>query len=131
MKKTISLLLALVMAFSIVGCAKTEAPAETAAPTEKEIISIDTEQTVETGVVRGGTLVIAKTQDMTNNGFDITHTTYSQADSYVLDQILETLIDIDGKGNFIPRLALSWKFTDDGLGLQLKLREDVTYSNGT
>ena len=131
MKKLISLLLALVMAFSIVGCAKTEAPAETAAPTEKEIISIDTEQTVETGVVRGGTLVIAKTQDMTNNGFDITHTTYSQADSYVLDQILETLIDIDGKGNFIPRLALSWKFTDDGLGLQLKLREDVTYSNGT
>ena len=69
--------------------------------------------------------------DMTNNSFDITQTTYIQADSYVMDQILETLIDIDSEGNFVPRLAESWEFTEDGMGLVLKLREDVTYSNGT
>lgn len=130
-KKLVALILVLTIACGIVGCSKTEAPVATAAPTEKGVISIDSTKAPESGVVRGGTLTIAKTMDMTNNGFDITHTTYIQADVYVMDQILETLIDVDGQGNYVPRLAESWEFTEDGLGLKLKLREDVTYSNGT
>lgn len=136
-KKLVALILALTVMLAMAGCGSSNAPgksdaAVTQAPdTEKEVISIDSTKPTETGVVRGGTLTIAKTMDMTNNGFDITHTTYIQADAYVMDQILETLIDIDGQGNYVPRLAESWEFTDDGLGLKLKLREDVTYSNGT
>ncbi len=134
-KKILSLLLALVMVLSMTACGgSAEAPAEEkpAEATAPAVVSFE-EQPAEKegGVVRGGTLTLAKTQDMTNNGFDMTHTSYSQADSYVMDQILETMIDIDSKGNFIPRLAESWEFSEDGLSLTLKLREDVTYSNGT
>lgn len=84
-KKLVALILVLTIACGIVGCSKTEAPVATAAPTEKGVISIDSTKAPESGVVRGGTLTIAKTMDMTNNGFDITHTTYIQADAYVMD----------------------------------------------
>lgn len=80
--------------------------------------------------VRGGSLTIAKSQDMTNQGFDITHTTFSQADCYVLSQVFETLIKTDADGAFVPGLATAWEYTEDGLGLVLTLREDVTYSDG-
>lgn len=136
-RNLIALILVLAMALAMTGCgssnapAKSDAPVSQETPTEKEVISIDSTKPADTGIIRGGTLTIAKTMDMTNNGFDITHTSYIQADAYVMDQILETLIDIDGQGNYVPRLAESWEFTGDGLGLKLKLREDVTYSNGT
>lgn len=134
-KKILALLLALIMALSVIGCGKSPAPAQDAtqapAATESNVVSIDTPQVKEDAVVRGGTLVVAKTMDMTRNSFDVSHTTYIQADCYVMDQILETLIDIDGQGNFVPRLAESWEYTEDGLGLVLKLRQDVTFSNGT
>lgn len=80
--------------------------------------------------VRGGTLVLAKSQDMSTKTFDITHTTFSQYDCYVLSQVFETLIKVDTEGNFVPGLAESWEYTADGLGLVLKLRQDVNYSDG-
>ncbi len=87
-------------------------------------------ETAETPV-RGGTLTVAKSMDMSTQGFDITHTTFSQADCYVLSQIYETLLKVDDDGNFVEGLATSWEYTEDGLGLVLTLREDVSYSDGT
>lgn len=106
MKKLLSILLVLVMVCGIVPAMAEEAP------------------------VRGGTLVVAKSQDMSTKGFDITHTTFSQYDCYVLSQVFETLIKTDAEGAFVPGLAESWEYTADGLGLVLKLRQDVSYSDG-
>lgn len=135
-KKLLALLLVLVMTVSLAACGKTEAPTENeasdaAATTAPVVVAIDTPQETSDTVVRGGRLTVAKTMDMTRNSFDISHTTYIQADAYVLDQVLETLIDIDAEGNYVPRLAESWEFTEGDLGLVLKLRQDVTFSNGT
>ena len=128
-KKMMAAILALVLALSVTSCGTSNDPEQQSGSPDPG--AGETSQVGENGIVRGGTLTIAKTMDMTNNSFDITQTTYIQADSYVMDQILETLIDIDSEGNFVPRLAESWEFKEDGLGLVLKLREDVTYSNGT
>lgn len=128
-KKMMAAILALVLALSVTSCGTPNDPEQQSGSPDPG--AGETSQVGENGIVRGGTLTIAKTMDMTNNSFDITQTTYIQADSYVMDQILETLIDIDSEGNFVPRLAESWEFKEDGLGLVLKLREDVTYSNGT
>lgn len=110
MKKLLGILLAVTL---LMGLCLTTNAEEAAAP------------------VRGGTLIVAKSQDMTNQGFDITHTTFSQADCYVLSQIFETLIKIDGDGNSVEGLATDWHYTEDGLGLVMNLRQDVTYSDGT
>lgn len=132
MKKITALLLAAAMMLCLVACGSQ--PAAQEAPAQQDVtenvVQIDN-QVKEAGVVRGGTLTVAKTMDMTNNGFAMFKSTYSQADAYVLDQIIETLIKIDGEGNFVESLAKSWEYTEDGLGLQLTLRDDVTFSNGT
>ena len=94
------------------------------------ILGVGLVANAEEAPVRGGTLVIAKSQDMSTQTFDITHTTFSQYDCYVLSQIFETLIKTDKDGNFVPGLAEEWHYTEDGLGLVLKLREDVSYSDG-
>ncbi len=134
-KKILSLLLALVMVLSMTACGAkeeapaAEAPAETTAPA---VVAFEEQpEEKEGGVVRGGTLTVAKTMDMTNNEFDMNHSSYSEADAFVMDQVVETLIEIDSKGNFVPKLAESWEFGEDGMSLKLKLREDVTFSNGT
>ena len=132
MKKTTALILALIMLLSLAACGSepaAEAPAAAAAPAAAQ--AAPAAAAPATDVVRGGTLKIAKTMDMTNNGFAMFHTTFSQYDAYVLDQIMETLIKIDAEGNFVPCLAKSWEFTEDGLGLKLELRDDVKFSNGT
>lgn len=40
-------------------------------------------------------------------------------------------IDADSQGELKPGLATEWTFADDGLSLELKLREDVTFHDGT
>ena len=82
------------------------------------------------GIVRGGTLVVAKSADLTTGGFDVVHSSSYPADGMILSQIFESLLDVDESGNIIPRLATEWEYTEDGCGLILKLREDVVYSNG-
>lgn len=94
------------------------------------LLSLAVPAMAEETPTRGGTLIVAKTADMSTQGFDITHTTFSQYDCYVLSQVYETLIKTDMDGNFVPGLATEWNYTEDGLGLVLKLREDVSYTNG-
>ncbi len=79
---------------------------------------------------RGGTLIVGKSADLSARTFDITHSNHTQNDCYVLRQIFETLINKGENGTFLPGLATSWEYTEDSMGLILKLREDVTYSNG-
>lgn len=131
MKKFAAFLLALIMMLSLAACGTKQEPTVSDAPVERDTTAAAENAAPATDVVRGGSLKIAKTMDMTNNGFAMFHSTYTQADAYVLDQILETPIKIDADGNFVPSLAESWEFTEDGLGLKLKLRSDVTFSNGT
>ena len=131
MKKITAFLLALIMMLSLAACGTKQEPTVSDTPDRGNTTAATENAAPTTDVVRGGSLKIAKTMDMTNNSFAMFHSTYSQADAYVLDQIIETPIKINEDGSFVPSLAESWEFTEDGLGLKLKLRSDVTFSNGT
>lgn len=45
--------------------------------------------------------------------------------------VYDRLTKIDANGELAPMLAESWEFSDDGLSLDFKLREGVTFSDGT
>jgi peptide/nickel transport system substrate-binding protein len=49
--------------------------------------------------------------------------------SGIIRNIYSQLIDYDGKGNFIPKLATEWKNIDE-YTWEFKLREGVTFHNG-
>ena len=78
--------------------------------------------------VEGGNLVHAVTaiadgwqQQQSNNWYK----------SQVWTQLVETLVYVDDTGEVHPWLAESWEESDDGLQYTLKLRDDVTFSDGT
>lgn len=94
-------------------------------------VGIAEEKQETSGIVRGGTITIAKSSDITVRNFDLTQSTNAMNDFFVHCQIFESLINIDAEGNFVPGLATEWYYTEDGCGLVLKLREDVSWSDGT
>lgn len=49
----------------------------------------------------------------------------------VLDYELQTLLTLDKHGKLQPQLAKSWKWSDDGKTLTLKLRKGVKFHDGT
>lgn len=49
----------------------------------------------------------------------------------VMTSLCDTLVDIDTKLNFIPKLAKSWAWSNDGKVLTLTLRDDVKFHDGT
>ena len=44
--------------------------------------------------------------------------------------IFETLVEADDEGNYIPALADSWEFAEDGMSLTLNLVQGATFHNG-
>ncbi|MFC9515733.1 ABC transporter substrate-binding protein [Nocardiaceae bacterium NPDC056970] len=48
-----------------------------------------------------------------------------------LTLIFDRLTVVDGDGNLQPGLAESWEFAPDGSYLEMKLRDDVTFHDGT
>ena len=136
MKKLLCLLLCLAMAislFSACGSTATKtAPEEsnnTPAEENEKIILATEADTTDVTVKRGGTLVLAKAKAM-STGLDLTRTDDSSSHYTVLAQIYESLLTLDESGNATPKLATEWKIADDGLSITLKLREDVSFSNG-
>ncbi len=49
----------------------------------------------------------------------------------VFDRLVETEAVDDGTNSFVPSLADSWQISDDGLVYTFKLREGVSFSNGS
>jgi peptide/nickel transport system substrate-binding protein len=44
--------------------------------------------------------------------------------------LFETLVEVDESTNYIPNLAESWEFAEDGLSLTVKLAQGVKFHNG-
>lgn len=49
----------------------------------------------------------------------------------VFDRLVETEVDDGGTMRIVPALAESWTVSDDGCGYTFRLREGVTFSNGS
>lgn len=54
---------------------------------------------------------------------------YPQA--LISTQYLEPLLGRDADGNIVPWLATDWEISDDGLTIDLTLRDDITFTDGT
>ena len=104
-KRTAAAVLALVLCLSLMAPALAEAP------------------------VRGGSLTIAKTNKLTS--FNPATTSSRNEDGYIYYMVFDTLISFDEAGNLAPKLATSWETSEDGLIFTLKLRDDVTFHDGT
>ncbi len=51
--------------------------------------------------------------------------------SLVLPYLFDTLVTRDVDNTIVPQLAESWEWADDGLSIDMKLREGVTFHDGT
>jgi len=49
----------------------------------------------------------------------------------VMDYMAETLVGIDEEGALVPQLATSWSSSEDGLALDIELRQGVEFHDGT
>jgi len=49
----------------------------------------------------------------------------------VFTSLCDKLVDIDAQLNFVPQLAHSWAWSDDGKTLTFTLRDDATFHDGT
>src|SRR5699024_2703365 len=45
--------------------------------------------------------------------------------------VYDRLLNLSEKGEYLPMLATDWSFSSDGTRLTLKLRQEVTFSDGT
>jgi peptide/nickel transport system substrate-binding protein len=78
---------------------------------------------------KGGVLRYGLNQEYPTIGYPTTQQ-YSSG-PLVLDIALESLLNLDSKGNVIPWLATSWKSDDSAPSLTLTLRQGVKFHDGT
>jgi peptide/nickel transport system substrate-binding protein len=52
-------------------------------------------------------------------------------DRQVLNSVFDKLIDLNAEGDMVPMLATEWQVSDDNLTYTFKLRDDVTFHDGT
>jgi peptide/nickel transport system substrate-binding protein len=81
-----------------------------------------------TSAKAGGTLVVGVTTDP-DTLFPWKATQFQAVN--VLQNIYGTLTEFDKDLNVVPGLAESWKASDDGLTVTLKLRSGVTFADGS
>lgn len=75
----------------------------------------------------GGTLTMAIGKDLTvMNPLSRTFST----DKLIRQLMYESLLDLDDKGNIIPKLAESWEISKDGRVYTFRLRKGVKYHGG-
>ncbi len=68
---------------------------------------------------------------MTSETLDPLSTVSTGIDKNAMHQIFDCLLQFDNEGNPVPCLAESWEDADDGHAVIYKLRQDVTFHDGT
>jgi peptide/nickel transport system substrate-binding protein len=77
---------------------------------------------------KGGTLVIARADDA--QSLDPTQSgSFNSGDTMAL--IYDTLTALDMDGSVVPNLAQSWQISPDGKSYTFKLRQGITFHDGT
>ncbi len=114
-KRTLLLNLLIVLAMLLAGCGSPSAPAEEQ-PAAEAPAAAD-----ETVTLHVGTTYIWDTANPATSwyGYTIRYLLY------------DTLVEEMGISDFQPGLAESWEVSDDGLVWTFKIREGVTFSDGT
>lgn len=149
MRRILATTAALVAAVTLAACSSgsegassnTSTPSETSAATD----SGSTESGSEAGSDTAAP-VVTQTSEVNEGSFDkdtlnidtfLDMTTWDPAladigfEVVYMSAVYDPLIALDAGSNPIPALATSWQWSDDGLTLTMKLRDDVTFDDGT
>jgi 4-phytase/acid phosphatase/peptide/nickel transport system substrate-binding protein len=90
----------------------------------------ESERALAAGPKQGGTVTMGVDQEF--RGFDPLRAVYLQfGDRSVIMAIEERLFDMDGKGKLVPELALSATPSADGKTWSIKLRQGISFHDGT
>lgn len=129
MKRITALLLMISMILALaVGCQPASTDSSDPAQTSEQ--AEGTEQTAQSdsGIIRGGTLYARRIGIVPINPME---TIAPTIDKMVYGLFMETLLTSDGTDySAQPGLAESWSYSDDGLVLEMKLREGVSFHDG-
>jgi peptide/nickel transport system substrate-binding protein len=79
-------------------------------------------------ITRGGTLNAAQAAKWSS--LDPTVSSGRANDKFIINQIYETLIDVDSSGKYIPGLVESWEVKNEK-NIILKLKKNVKFHDGT
>jgi peptide/nickel transport system substrate-binding protein len=79
-------------------------------------------------ITRGGTLNAAQAAKWSS--LDPTVSSGRANDKFIMNQLYETLIDVDGSGKYIPGLVEAWEVKNEKT-LILKLKKNVKFHDGT
>ena len=111
----------LILGVALVGCAAAPvAPADSAPDASMSDAEMEPQH--------GGVLIAARAADA--KGLD-PHKQTAFTSFRVLEHIYDPLLNLDGDLNVVPNLAESWEWSEDGTTLTMKIREGVTFHNGS
>ena len=103
-------------------------PPPTEAPPAPTATPVPPEPTPTTGPTVGGTMLRAFTSEPATLDY---HKIAQNEASWIQLYLNATLVALSPDGEFVPWLADSWEIADDGMSVDFKLREDVTFHDGT
>lgn len=118
-KKSVAVILTVVfvLMLALAGCGGKKSEAPVTAKDDKS-----------GAVTRGGVLKTAQAAKWSS--LDPTVSSGRANDKFIMNQLYETLIDVDSSGKYIPGLAESWE-VKEGKTIVLKLKKNVKFHDGT
>lgn len=130
--KSISLVLGIILAFSMVGCGQKAATESTEAQSQAE----DTQKVESQTESADSTVEAADDAESINvyiggSIFDSSMDPVKGFMSYGYPFVNEALIQADTNSEYVADLATDWEVSDDALTYTFNLREGVTFSDGT
>lgn len=132
MKKVIALILVALFAFSFIACNasvdENKADASQGQTTDKQIASDVPNNSAEDNVVQGGEIIFGMNVDVN------THASWrirSGQEKLALSPVYEPLMKFDENGELQPYLAESLVADQNNLTYTVKLREGITFSDGS
>jgi ABC-type transport system substrate-binding protein len=136
MKKFISLLLAtaMLMAVALTGCSggggdSTSGSDSTSAPSNDTTTSSDTEQTATSGGSSGSAPAVLNAGSTNTLGCLLPYSSVGE-NGAGLFLVYDMIFYYDVNDELQSDIIESYSFSDDGFAVNLKLREDVVFSNG-
>ena len=133
MKKKLSFLLAVVMAFTFAACSSdgsgNESTTNTETPTETTQEETKEEASAETSTAKSpdNDLVVAMQADATHLD---PHVSGNGVSNTVTNAMYESLVTFDADSNIVPMLAKEWTMSEDGKSYTFILNEGITFHDG-
>ncbi|MEA4964911.1 MAG: ABC transporter substrate-binding protein [Oscillospiraceae bacterium] len=128
-KRLLVLLLAMLMLATVfTGCGSDKATKDSATTDDSATTAGEGSTTADNG--SGGDTLVVLSSGAFQGTWDPTGNTIL-SNKHLEWNVFEHLVHKDADGNYIPGLAASWEYLDDGYTLQLTLRQGVTFHDGS